>query len=109
MLSKFKMIYIQCQTGLKPGKLGLTWEIGFNAKKCKSMHLGKNNPKTVYYMKDGDQTVPLQQVTEEKDLGVTFCEILEFDKHILNCVNKANKILGLVKHSFTYMDSKTRW
>ena len=23
------------------------WEIGFNAKKCKSMHLGKNNPKTV--------------------------------------------------------------
>ena len=86
-----------------------TWEIGFNAKKCKSMHLGKTNPKTVYYMKDGGQTVPLQQVTEEKDLGITFCEILEFDKHILNCVNKANKILGLVNRSFTYMDSTTRW
>ena len=79
------------------------WEIGFNAKKCKSMHLGKNNPKTVYYMKEGNQRVPLQQVTEEKDLEVSFCETLKFSKHILNCVNKANKILEIVKCSFTFM------
>ena len=73
------------------------WEIKFNAKKCKSMHMGKSNPETVYYMKEGNQKIPLEQVTEEKDLGVTFCETLKFDKHILNCVNK---------RSFTYMDKK---
>ena len=80
------------------------WEIRFNAKKCKSLHMGKSNPKTVYYMKEGDQKIPLEQVSEEKDLGVTFCDTLKFDKHILNCVNKANKILGIVKRSFTYMN-----
>ena len=80
------------------------WEIRFNAKKCKSLHMGKSNPKTVYYMIEGDQKIPLEQVTEEKDLGVTFCDTLKFDKHILNCVNKANKILGIVKRSFTYMN-----
>ena len=80
------------------------WEIKFNAKKCKSMHIGKSNPKTVYYMKERNQKIPLEQVTEEKDLGVTFCETLKFDKHILNCVNKTNKTLGIVKRSFTYMD-----
>ena len=72
------------------------WEIRFNAKKCKSLHMGKSNPKTVYYMKEGDQKIPPEQVSEEKDLGVTFCDTLKFDKHILNCVNKANKILGIV-------------
>ena len=47
-------------------------EIKFNAKKYKSMHMGKSNPKTVYYMKEGNQQIPLEQVTEWKDLGVTF-------------------------------------
>lgn len=80
------------------------WEIGFNAKKCKSMHLGKSNPRTVYFMKDGVKQVPIQQVSDEKDLGVTFCDNLKFDKHIWNCVDKANRILGIVKRSFTYLD-----
>ena len=55
-------------------------------------------------MKEGNQRVPLQQVTEDKDLGVTFCETMKLGKHILNCVNKANKIIGVVKRSFTFMD-----
>ena len=51
-----------------------------------------------------DRREPLQQVTVEKDLGVTFSETLKFGKHILKCVNKMNKILSIVKRSFTYMD-----
>ena len=80
------------------------WEIRFKTKKYKSLHMGKSNPKTVYYMKEGDRKIPLEQVTEEKDLGVTFCDTLKFDKHILNYLNKANKILGIVKRTFTYMN-----
>ena len=41
------------------------WEISFNAKKCKSMHMGKSNPRTIYYVKEGDKRVPIQQVSEE--------------------------------------------
>ena len=51
-----------------------------------------------------DRRESLQQVIEEKDLGVTFCETLKFGKHNLNCVNRANVILGIAKRSFTYMD-----
>ena len=32
------------------------------------------------------------------------CRMMKVDKHILNCVNKANKILGVVKRSFIYMN-----
>ena len=38
--------------------------------------------------------VPVEQVENEKDLGVTFESTLRFDHHILNCVNKANRMLG---------------
>ena len=80
------------------------WEISFNAKKCKSMHMGKSNHRTIYYMKEGDKRVPIQQVSEEKDLGVTFCDILKFDNHISNCINKTDRILSIIKRSFSYFD-----
>ena len=50
--------------------------------------------------------VPVEQVESEKDLGVTFESTLRFDHHILNCVNKANRMLGLIKRTFTYMDTE---
>ena len=40
---------------------------------------------------------------EEKDLGVIFDEKLEFDKHIRVMVNKANRMLGMVRCGFAYM------
>ena len=45
-------------------------------------------------------------VYSEKDLGVTFESTLRFNKHILNCVNKANRMLGLIKRSFSFMDKE---
>ena len=86
------------------------WEFGFNAKKCKSMHMRRSNsnPRIVYYMKEGDERVPIhvQQVSEEKHLGVIFCDTLKLDNqiHVSNCVNKANRILGIIKHSFSSLD-----
>ncbi len=50
------------------------WKLGFNAKKCKSMHFGINNVTHAYSMKTvetGTRT-QTQQVQEEVDLGVTF-------------------------------------
>ena len=41
-----------------------------------------------------------------KDLGATFESTLRFDHRILNCVNKANRMLGLIKRTFAYMDKE---
>ena len=84
------------------------WLLFFNANKCKVLHIGANNPKFTYKMVDkNNNTVDIKVVEQEKDLGVMFQENLKFDKHISLAVNKANRILGLVKRTFTYMDKST--
>ena len=50
------------------------WQLPFNESKCKVMHYGKTNRKSDYNL-GGVQIV---EVTEEKDLGVTFDQQLSF-------------------------------
>ena len=76
------------------------WKMEFNVGKCKIMHLGKDNPKNRYYMGGAELAV----TSEEKDLGVVFDETLEFEKHIRGIVNKANRMLGLIKIGFNCLD-----
>ena len=46
----------------------------------------------------------LTETTEEKDLGVLIdCE-LNFEKHIKEIVNKANRMVGMIKIGFSYLD-----
>ena len=42
----------------------------------------------------------------ESDLGILLKKNLKFDEHINNTVNKVNRIIGLIKMKFTYMDKK---
>ena len=49
----------------------------------------------------------LRTLTSEKELGITFQHDMKFDIHINNIVNKANRLLGLVKRTFSYMDKNT--
>ena len=78
------------------------WKMEFNIDKCKIMHLGKTNPKHSYSMGDGNLTV----TSEEKDLGVTIDDRLEFDVHIKNIINRANRLLGLIKIGFSCLDKE---
>ena len=69
------------------------------------MHIGKMNPAFTYQMKDRNENIyKLKLVTSEKDLGITFQHDMKFGIHINNVVNKANRLLGLVKRTFSYMD-----
>ena len=68
-------------------------QMRFNMGKCKVLHLGRRNPRYKYNM--GDLT--LETATEEKDLVVIIDEKLKFDKHTEAQVNKANKVLGLLR------------
>ena len=69
------------------------WQMRFNVGKCKVLHLGRRNPRYEYNM--GDRT--LETATEENDLGVIIDDKLKFDKHTEAQVNKANKVLGLLR------------
>ena len=51
-----------------------------------------------------DNYVQVTSVSEEKDLGVTFEPSLKFDIHINNCVNKAQRVLAMIRRSFDYME-----
>ena len=46
----------------------------------------------------------VQKVKTEKDLGVTFDQNLKFTDHMNNKVNKANRNVGLIFRTFTFMD-----
>ena len=54
------------------------WLLKFHHQKCKYMTIGKNNDKVRYTLKDQD----LQKVKEEKDIGVTINDELDFESHI---------------------------
>ena len=60
------------------------------------------NPKHIYEMNNQ----ALEQVTEEKDLGVVIDNKLNFHKHAAAAVKKGNSILGMIKKSFIAFDMK---
>ena len=43
----------------------------------------------------------------EKDLGVTIDPTLSFDQHLWEKIKKANRIVGLIRHSFLHLDERT--
>ena len=79
------------------------WNLYFNVSKCKVMHIGKNNPKTNYFMKIENEQQKIEICKEEKDLGITFDENLNFDLHINNITKKANQMLGVIRRTFDFI------
>lgn len=79
------------------------WQLTFNAKKCKTMYLGKDNKKFNYTINN----TTLDEITQEKDLGVMIDNELKFDIHVERQVNKANAQLGLIRRSFDHLDKET--
>ena len=80
-----------------------TWQLPFNEMKCKRMHLGRGNNSRPYHMNDHI----LENVTEEKYLGVIVDHQLKFHTHTSAAIKKANSILGLIKRSFSVKDKST--
>ena len=80
----------------------IKWKMEFNVDKCKIMHLGKKNPKHTYNMGGSELAV----TREERDLGVLIDDQLNFDKHIRGIVNKANRMLGMIKIGFACLDKE---
>lgn len=82
------------------------WLLRFNVLKCKYIQYGIVSFLFEYQMRDIQGNITsLMKDAKEKDLGVIFQENLKFDQHISNAVGRANKILGLIKRSFIYINS----
>ena len=71
----------------------------FSAEKCKVMHIG-HNMKSVYFLNDKGLVVELQEVEEEKDLGVLISNDLKPSKQCVAAANKARSVLGMIYRNF---------
>ena len=60
---------------------------------------------STYKMGSGENT-EIQKVKAEKDLGVTIDDKLKFREHITQKVNIANRNLGIIFRTFSYMDKE---
>jgi len=69
------------------------------------MHLGHSNGRAEYTMKDNDAEIPLDAVSEEKDLGVWIDDKLKSSIHVGHAATKGNQFLGLIKRMFVYKDN----
>ena len=72
----------------------------FNIGKCKIMHMGYKNCKFRYNLNGID----LQEVSEEKDLGVMIHYNMKSSLQCEAAVKKGNKILGMIWRNFSQLD-----
>ena len=79
------------------------WQLPFNTGKCKVLHIGTNNPCHRYKM----DNKKLDNVSEEKDLGVLVDEDLKFHKQTAAAVKKANRSLGMIKKTLVSLNATT--
>ena len=75
----------------------------FNAKKCKAMHLGTNNPKLAYQMNGHT----LENTSSEKDLGVLIDDSMKLHLKTAAATKEVNQILGVIKRSYQTRDTLT--
>ena len=58
------------------------WEMLFNFKKCKHLHIGSRTDPATYTMNSGTETIEIEKVNCEKDLGVIIDQALNFSKQL---------------------------
>lgn len=80
-----------------------TWLLKFNVEKCKVMHIGHSHP-TKYVMTMDQVQYPLNEVQEEKDLGILVSNDLKPSKQCALAAKKAMSMLGLVRRTFQKID-----
>ena len=83
------------------------WQLRFNSTKCKVMHLGKWSDPASYSMTSDGKAVTLETIQMEKDLRVNVDADLVFDQHVAIQTKKANKLLGMLRRSFTTLDEES--
>jgi len=79
------------------------WGMEFNIKKCKIMHVGRNNPRFQYKMKEQD----LEETEQETDIGVIITNDLKPSRQCCRASNKAGAVLAQLTRAFHFRDKHT--
>ena len=77
----------------------------YNDAKCHHLHIGSRDLGVNYVIPLHQGLTMLEKVTSENDLRVTIDCKLNFRDHIAQKVNIANRNLGIIFRTFTYLDS----
>merc|ERR1712055_1219163 len=83
----------------------VTWQLHFHPDKCHILKLGNKPDETAYTIGTDENLKILEESTEEKDLGVVIDNKLNFSNHCDKIVGKANKMLGILRRNFTYINN----
>jgi hypothetical protein len=88
------------------------WLLRFHPNKCKRLRIARSPDDTrteplTLTSTASEETTVLETIAHEKDLGVTIDNSLKFNIHINAIVNKANRIMGLIRRTFTFLDIGT--
>ena len=89
----------------KSKEWAIIWKMLFNIKMCKHLHIGPSIAGD-YYMPSESGIVLTEKVKEEKDLGVMIDSKLNFRQHISKKVSIANRNLGIIHRTFTYLSQE---
>ena len=83
------------------------WNLCFNSNKCKVMHIGHSNPQHEYYDVQWRPTNHARYYYERERLGLHVDANLTFDHHVEDVVNKSNRMFGMIRRAYTFLDGPT--
>ena len=75
-----------------------TWQLKFNASKCKVLHIGQHDTNYEYYLGNSK----LENTTMEKDLGVIMDGELKFHNHVAQAAKKASGVLAQIRRTMVH-------
>jgi len=79
------------------------WLLKFNVDKCKKLSIRHQLP-TEYWLRGESGTKLMEQVSEERDLGVIITEDLKWNQQCSKAAAKAMSVLGMIKRTFNGLD-----
>ena len=80
-----------------------TWQLKFNADKCKVMNIG-HSFQTKYYMGESSGRKELESVQQERDLGVIITSDLKSSSQCVKSAATARRVLAMVRRTFKNLD-----
>ena len=81
------------------------WLLKFHPKKCSCLTIGKKLESPSYSYDLSSHII--EQVKSIKDIGVTMDSELSFDEHINIKIDTANKIVGIIRRSYRYLNCES--
>jgi len=82
------------------------WLLKFNVDKCKKLAIRHQTP-TQYWLRNEAGTKPMEQISEERDLGVWVTQDLKWSQQCDKAAAKAMSVLGMIKRTFTELSRES--